>query len=511
MVISIGDRWSLLANGPERSTCLAGYYPISSPPKLYKPRIGDSVNPSQGRRRAIVRHLAAALVTCIAVSALAASPAQADPLGNFSEVCVPKAKANGPIYGVTAGPGGSMWYTRYWTNKIGRIAQNGAIREFQLPNWATNSTTNGTEMAGLFDMAAGPDGNMWFTAFFANVIGRITPSGDITTYPVPTANSHPLGITAGPDGNLWFTEDFANAIGRITPDGVITEFAIPAVGATGPAAIAAVTVSTDCIVCGFYITAGPDGAMWFTMPAASRIGRISIDGAITSFPVPTNPPAPTVSNPESVGDITAGVDGNLWITEPDDNQIARMTPTGAVTEFTLPTPESSPQFITPGPDGSLWVSEYQASKMARITLAGVITEYATPRPNAGPGLGAAGADGNIWFSVQPARTNAAGSVQYPGRISRIGTGVGPVLIAKVSGTGAAGSPLTCSYRNTTGWKVDSAKYQWLRNGSAIRGALQRSFTPTSLAKGSSIRCSVSVTYAPTLTQMGSISDGLRIS
>jgi serine protease len=86
-----------------------------------------------------------------------------------------------------------------------------------------------------------------------------------------------------------------------------------------------------------------------------------------------------------------------------------------------------------------------------------------------------------------------------------------VLTSKVSGTGAAGSPLTCSYRNTTGWKVASVKYQWLRNGSAIRGATMKSFTPNALATGSSVRCTVSVTYAPALTQLGSISAGVRIT
>jgi streptogramin lyase len=445
--------------------------------------------------------LAFALAIGVAVTGFAAAPAQADPVGDYSQVYVPKARANGPVYGVTAGPGGNMWYTRYWTNRIGRITPSGAVREFQFPG-------GGTSSAGLFDMAAGPDGNMWFTAFNTNVIGRITPSGDITTYPTPTANSRPFGIAAGPDGNLWFTEDFANAIGRITPDGVITEFAIPAVGATGPATI---EYSTNCVQCGYLITAGPDGAMWFTMPSASRIGRITVDGVVTSFPVVTTPPAPSTPNPTSVGDITVGVDGNLWFVMPDDNQIGRMTPTGVVTEFNIPTPASGASYITPGPDGSLWFSEYESSRMAKITLAGVITEYPTPRANAEPGLGAAGADGSIWFSEQPARTTAAGATQYPGRISRIGTGVGPVLTSKVSGTGAAGSPLTCSYRNTTGWKVASVKYQWLRNGSAIRGATMKSFTPNALATGSSVRCTVSVTYAPALTQLGSISAGVRIT
>ena len=39
-----------------------------------------------------------------------------------------------------------------------------------------------------------------------------------------SAGSRPSGIAAGPDGNLWFTESDASRIGRITPSGVVSEF-----------------------------------------------------------------------------------------------------------------------------------------------------------------------------------------------------------------------------------------------------------------------------------------------
>ena len=51
--------------------------------------------------------------------------------------------------------------------------------------------------------------------------GAFATVGDITTFTDPAGNvSFPLEIAAGPDGNLWFT-NFANGrIGRITPAGV---------------------------------------------------------------------------------------------------------------------------------------------------------------------------------------------------------------------------------------------------------------------------------------------------
>src|ERR1051326_4071938 len=48
-----------------------------------------------------------------------------------------------------------------------------------------------------------------------------------TQYPIPTPSSGALGITAGSDGALWFTESNVDKIGRITIAGVITEYPVP--------------------------------------------------------------------------------------------------------------------------------------------------------------------------------------------------------------------------------------------------------------------------------------------
>src|SRR5437868_9389475 len=86
-------------------------------------------------------------------------------------------------------------------------AAAGTVTEFPIP-------TRGTP----FDLTAGPDGNLWFTDG-AGEIGRITPSGAITEFPVSSGSFH---ITAGPDGNLWFTGYSTGEIRPITPAGRIT-------------------------------------------------------------------------------------------------------------------------------------------------------------------------------------------------------------------------------------------------------------------------------------------------
>jgi streptogramin lyase len=195
------------------------------------------------------------------------------------------------------------------------------------------------------------------------------------------------GITAGPDGNLWLAE--GGAIGRITPDGVVTNFALP-------------TPTSRALA----ITPGPDGNLWFTEADQDifhffdgKIGRITPDGQITEFDIPTA----HGMYPGSPGGITAGPDGNLWFTEPLGGKVGRITPDGTLTEIPLPTGSADPDGITAGSDGNLWFTEANqfanGNKIGRITPDGSITEFPLPTPNS---LGfteeiTAGPDGNLWF------------------------------------------------------------------------------------------------------------------
>ena len=48
-----------------------------------------------------------------------------------------------------------------------------------------------------------------------NNFGRITTAGVVTEFAIPTPSPKPYGITAGPDGALWFTEYNGTKIGRL--------------------------------------------------------------------------------------------------------------------------------------------------------------------------------------------------------------------------------------------------------------------------------------------------------
>ena len=212
---------------------------------------------------------------------------------------------------------------------------------------------------------------------------RLAPAV-INEFPIPTPSASSFYITTGPDGALWFTEQNGDKIGRITTAGVVTEFTIPTANA-GPEGI----------------TTGPDGALWFTEGNASKIGRVTTAGVFSEFTITTG------ATPQT---ITTGPDGALWFTETylsagQGAKIGRLTTAGAYSEFPVPTFNAlngAMEGITTGPDGALWFTENPAGKIGRVTTAGVFSEFTIPTANAGPEGITTGPDGALWFTEDPA-------------------------------------------------------------------------------------------------------------
>jgi len=134
-------------------------------------------------------------------------------------------------------------------------------------------------------ITAGPDGALWCTLNQANAIARITPAGDVTTYPLPTPGAAPVGIHAG-RAAVWFAEIGAGQAGRIFPDGRIEEFPLPD-RSCRPHAVAAAA----------------DGGCWVTLWAASSVVRLDGGGQLadeTSFPPGAEPHGIALAPDETV-------------------------------------------------------------------------------------------------------------------------------------------------------------------------------------------------------------------
>jgi streptogramin lyase len=279
---------------------------------------------------------------------------------------------------IAAGLNGDIWFTETGANQIGSINQAGLIGQFPLPE----------AVRAPGGITLGADGKMWFTAetgpAYEGEIGRLAPPGQLTEFLTPTAESGPDAIVRGSDGNLWFTEEAGAStlaatrkklgkIGRITPSGQITEFAIPPVGSL-PAAIAA----------------APDGSIWFTEYGANKIARIDAHGSIKELHIPTRDSEP--------GGIAVAHDGRVWFTEKSGNKIGRVSATGSIKEFPVPTRDSEPLGIAAGSDGSIWFTEYGADKVGEVSSHGSMKEFRVPTPNSWPAGIAVSATGEVWFT-----------------------------------------------------------------------------------------------------------------
>ncbi len=291
-----------------------------------------------------------------------------DICGIITEFAVPTA-ASAPVFGIAAGPDGNLWFTEFAGDKIGRISLGGTFAEFPL--------ASGAAPTGI---VTGPDGNLWFSETGHSKIGKMTTGGVLVDeYPTLTSGSGPVEITPGPDGNLWFTEINASAsnVAKITTGGTMAEY--PTLTASsGPAGI----------------TAGPNGNLWFTELDAGKIGQVTTAGAVTEYPVPSG----ASSRPFG---IVMGADGAVWFAECATNNIGRITTAGTIfPEYPLPESGSTPAFATKGPDGAVWFTEATGNRIARITTGGAFTEHDVPTTSSRPASITVGPDGALWFTEQ---------------------------------------------------------------------------------------------------------------
>jgi virginiamycin B lyase len=277
--------------------------------------------------------------------------------------------------GIAIGPDQGVWFSERYTSQIGRMSPRGRFQILSF-DMANHMST---------DIAAGSDGAMWFTfpnsvpSYDTGKIGRITVDGHASFIPIPWT-SDAESITAGPDGNMWFADHVSSAIGRVTMTGEVTRFPIPGPTGTYP----------------YQIASGPDGALWFTDFNGRRIGRLTTDGEASFVAVPEEDGYPDA--------ITAGPDGNLWFTLDETGRIARLTPVGELTEFPLDVPEGDYAFlsgIAPARDALVFTFqtlETGASRIGRITMRGRVDWMATPTQASSPHAITGGPGGTVWFT-----------------------------------------------------------------------------------------------------------------
>ncbi|MGO8957518.1 MAG: IPT/TIG domain-containing protein [Streptosporangiaceae bacterium] len=233
---------------------------------------------------------------------------------------------------------------------------------------------------------------------------RAAPAGHVATVPAEAAGSITFysspkiflsrsgdsdnSITAGPDGALWFTNPRNRSIGRITTYGYVTDYRGHGIG--NP----------------WVITTGPDGALWAGNWNTHSISRITTAGKITTFFRTANTP---------VG--IAASSHYLWYTNwAIPSSIGRMTTRGKATSFGRGSDVSYPGGITEGSDGAMWfINGYGPRPIGRITQSGRLTFYPYPLPYVYLGSITAGPDGDLWITYP--QNNGIGRITTKGVVT----------------------------------------------------------------------------------------------
>ncbi|MEO9264628.1 MAG: hypothetical protein ABI282_11085 [Candidatus Baltobacteraceae bacterium] len=289
------------------------------------------------------------------------------------------------------GPDGNIWLTVSGNGTIVRMTPKGVSTAFKY-----------TSIGQSLSITPGPDRALWFTDIYANLIGKVTTAGVVTTYPLPSNivngcqedATMPLGIIAGPDGAMWFTVSMGAGgslscnpgqppeIGRITKTGQMTFYSMPAT----PIGISPVR-----------ITAGPDGKLWFTTATNENgsnlgVGSITTSGVIT---VATALAGAVQSHDDDY--LTFGTDHNLYVADTINGTIIRTSGYAAAATFHIPG-GLHPYGIVPGPSGTLAFST-DGNMLGLMTPGGKFTLFPVPS-SFGNGIGGGMAfhgKSNLWF------------------------------------------------------------------------------------------------------------------
>lgn len=204
-------------------------------------------------RRRIVG--AAAAISLAAGSLVAIAPVATAAPGDTTTF------ATGPgATGIAEDANGNLWVANSGGNSVSKVTLDGT------------NITYASAVAGPREIALGSNGSMWFTSSAAQ-IGTISSQGAVQGFPIA---NEAADIALGPDGNMWFTLPSAKQVGKITPTGAVTTYS------TGNEAFN-------------YITPGPQNSnrMYMASVVSGNLGIVQMNGTVGTI---TGPPNSTSNN-----------------------------------------------------------------------------------------------------------------------------------------------------------------------------------------------------------------------
>src|SRR6266851_1293062 len=260
------------------------------------------------------------------------------------------------MMGIQVASDDTIWFAEQYANYIGHyFPRTGRFQLYPLPVYTVPDPSNAGKTLTLpsapNDLALDAHGDVWFTEFNVDRLGRLDPrTGHMQQYPLTAKQSveklAPYGVAVDPEGNVWFTESSNDHIGRLDPStGHIRLFAPP-----GPP-IAPMEIASDA-----------HGAIWVTSFSSGLLLQLNPrTGAVTSYYA-------SLSGEDTGGlyGLAVTSSGNVWVTILAENALARLdAATHRFVYYRVPTENSGPLALVVGADQTLWFTETDKIGMLR--------------------------------------------------------------------------------------------------------------------------------------------------
>jgi len=256
-------------------------------------------------------------------------------------------------------PDGTVWFSIDFSDAVG-VLRDGKIQ--RIPK-------NGKNVDAL-GIGVDAGGNAWLTDSPAIAIRRVTPAGEVESFPLGTPIARLGRLAVAPDGAVWFAESSAYSITQLK-DGKLTRHEIRSQRG-GP----------------YGVAVGADGTVWASLQSANQIMRIAPDGEIAEYDAITRSASPT--------DVAVDGKGVVWFLEFRANKTGRLEG-GKVSEVEVPVQGAAVSGIAAAPDGSVWFGMLRAHALGRLRD-GKVKVFPLPRPDARPYSVAVDRAGNVWYA-----------------------------------------------------------------------------------------------------------------
>lgn len=303
--------------------------------------------------------------------------------------------------GVAVDALGNVYTTDFFQHRIRKITPNGVMTVFA--GKGERGKVDGIGTDAQFDQPVGiavdASGNVYVADQQNNVIRKITPDGNVTTFAGSGKIGHtddigilaefasPSGVAVDASGNIYVADTGNNLIRKITPDGQVSTLAGSGIRAitNGVGIEASFIEPRNLTVDGF-------GNVYVAQEYLIR--KITPDAIVTTFAGSghsgnTNG-AGSGASFHNIAGMTTDIDGNLYVADLYNNVIRKITPdavvstyigtgeygmaNGLVTEATF----GYPSDVTIDAYGNMYVSEDGNYLIRKITGKPTITPPVIP-------------------------------------------------------------------------------------------------------------------------------------